>query len=49
VFGDRSPCRGKATEAIIRANARKPTLLFNSHGEFVADMDKGARGALLGV
>lgn len=42
-------CRGKATEAIIGTDERKPTLLFNDHGQFVADMDKGARGALTGM
>jgi sulfoxide reductase catalytic subunit YedY len=35
------PRWSQATEEIIGTNERKPTLLFNGYGEFVADMYKG--------
>jgi sulfoxide reductase catalytic subunit YedY len=35
------PRWSQATEEVIGTNERKPTLLFNGYGEFVADMYKG--------
>ena len=35
------PRWSQATEEIIGTNERKPTLLFNGYGEYVADMYKG--------
>ena len=35
------PRWSQATEEIIGTNARRPTLLFNGYGEYVADMYKG--------
>jgi sulfoxide reductase catalytic subunit YedY len=35
------PRWSQATEEIIGTNERKPTLLFNGYGDFVADMYKG--------
>ena len=35
------PRWSQATEEVIGTNERKPTLLFNGYGEYVADMYKG--------
>ena len=35
------PRWSQATEEVIGTNERKPTLLFNGYGEYVADLYKG--------
>ncbi len=44
------PRWSQATEEVIGTGERKPTLLFNGYGEFVADLYKGiGKRALVGV
>ena len=43
------PRWSQATEELIGTNERRPTLLFNGYGEYVADMYKGLEGERLYV